>query len=280
MSRRLRVVVASLAALGLVALVSQGCADRLFYRPNGTVYGTPADHGLREVERVSFSAPNGPDLDGWWVPATATPSLGTVVYCHGNSDNLTLHTRYIAWLPARGFNVFVFDYRGYGRSGGSPSREGTVADARAALDFALARDPERTLVFGHSLGGAIALVAAAARPAVRAVVAEATFPSYRAIASARAGILAPLVPLFVAAGSDPIDALPELASRPLLVVHGTDDRIVPFALGQQLFAQATGPKQFHRAEGCGHATPWLHQGTHFEDVVTGFFARALASTPR
>lgn len=279
MIRRLRVVAASLAAFGLVALLSQGCADGLFYRPNAIVYGTPTDYGLREVERVSFSAPNGPDLDAWWLPATATPNRGTVVYCHGNSDNLTLHARYVAWLPARGFNVLVFDYRGYGRSGGSASRDGTIADARAALDFALMRDPERTLVFGHSLGGAIALVAAAARPAVRAVIAEATFPSYRAIARARAGILAPLVPLFVASGSDPIDALPNLAPRPLLVIHGTDDDIVPFALGEQLFAHATGPKQFYRAEGCRHATPWLQQGTHFEELVAGFLAQALTSPP-
>ena len=83
-------------------------------------------------------------------------------------------------------SVLVFDYRGYGRSEGEPTREGLVDDAVAALDLALREEPDRTVVFGHSLGGAIAVVAASRRPAVRAVVAESTFPSFRAAARASA----------------------------------------------------------------------------------------------
>ena len=134
----------------------------------------------------------------------------------------------MSWLPARGFNLLLFDYRGFGRSEGEVTRAGTVADAVAAIDVALERDPKRTVVFGHSLGGAIGIVAAARRPRVRAIAVESTFPSYRAAARCSSSLLSLLVPLLVSTGEDPIAALPHLPPRPLLVIHGTADSITPF----------------------------------------------------
>lgn len=247
--------------------------DAMFYRPDAIVHGTPESYGL-QIEDVWFAAVDGPRLHGWWAPADGE-SIGTVVYCHGNHANLTHHARFVAWLPSRGFNLLLFDYRGFGSSEGTVSRAGTVEDTVAAIDFALARDPERTVVFGHSLGGAVGIVAAARRPAVRAVIAESTFPSYRAAARAIAPRLEPLVPLLISAGLDPIDSLPDLAPRPLLVIHGTNDAIVPFELGRALFDAADEPKQWHPVEGGGHVTPWVDLGTAFEELVSGFLALAI-----
>ena len=198
-----------------------------------------------------------------------------MVFCHGNARNLTWHVRYVAWLAERGFDVLVFDYRGYGASDGEPTRSGVVRDAVAAIDFALAREPERTVVFGHSLGGAIALSAVARRPAVRAVVAENTFPSYREVASATVPWLSWLVPWLVSEGEDPVEALPHIPPRPLLVIHGTADRIVPYELGASLFEAALEPKRLHRVEGADHFTPWVYEGEAFEAMLTEFFDEAI-----
>jgi hypothetical protein len=129
----------ALAALLLIAWLSHGAGDRFFYRPDAQSHGTPASYGL-DVEEVSFAAPGGPRLHGWLARAKSK-SLGTVVYAHGNHANLTHHARFVAWLPSRGYDLLLFDYRGFGKSEGTVAREGTVADTMAAIDFALARDP-------------------------------------------------------------------------------------------------------------------------------------------
>lgn len=261
------------AVLGTVVLWI--VADGLFYHPNDTVYSAPAAYQVT-TETVAFSAPDGPQLHGWWL-APEGRHRGTVVYCHGNAANLTLHTRYVAWLPKLGYAVLVFDYRGYGKSEGRVTREGTVRDAVAAVDFALARDPSNTVLFGHSLGGAIAISAAAERPAVRAVIAESTFPSYRRVAALAAPWLAPLVPLVVSVGNDPVDAVKNLPPRPLLVIHGIEDNIVPVALGRELYAAAQEPKELWLVPGATHFTPWRVVPDEFERRVDAFFTAAIAS---
>lgn len=256
-------------------------ADRLFYHPSSAVYATPAAYGLEGVEQVSFAAPDGPRLHGWWLAAVGE-ARGTVVYCHGNAANLTLHARYVAWLPTRGFDVLVFDYRGYGRSEGSVTRAGTVADAVAAIDFALARDPDRVVVFGHSLGGAVGLRAAAARPAVRGVVAESTFSNYREVAAATAPWLSWFVPLVISAGFDPDEVLSELPPAPLLVIHGERDHIVPVELGERLYERASEPKALWKIPEARHMSPWAlpSRREEFEQRLLQFFAAALASERR
>jgi uncharacterized protein len=267
-------VAVSTLLLVAVCLLHSSC-DTWFYFPDREDYGSPAAYRLDAAD-VSFAAPDGPRLHGWWVPAIGEVE-GTVVYCHGNHGNLSLHARFVSWLPSRGFNVLIFDYRGFGRSEGSVSREGTIRDAEAAIDFALTRDPTRTVVFGHSLGGAIGIVAAGGRPAVRAIVAESTFPSYRAAARCAAPAIGFLVPWLVSRGFDPVDSLPQMPPRPLLVIHGTDDDITPLELGRELFDKASEPKTLRVVEGGGHVTPWVAEGASFEDAVCEFFRAGIRS---
>ncbi|MCB9870623.1 MAG: alpha/beta fold hydrolase [Planctomycetes bacterium] len=259
-------------AMVLLPLLA-GC-DSLFYRPFHDVLGVPDDFGL-EAEDVFFRAPGGPRLHGWWIRSSGE-SRGTVVFCHGNTGNVTSHASNIRWLPAHGFEVLLFDYRGYGKSEGKPARAGTVADAVAAIDLALARDPTRTVVFGHSLGGAIGLVACARRPGVRALVVESTFPSYLAAAQGRVPALAWLAPLLVSKGLDPAGALADIPPRPLLVIHGTDDGIVPVRLGWDLYCRAAEPKQMLLVDGAGHRTPWLMLGDDFARPVARFLLEAIS----
>jgi uncharacterized protein len=271
--RRRRVLLCAAALVLILGWAGSGIGDRFFFRPD------QADHGAlaqtTNAEQVAFSAPGGPRLHGVWLEAKG-PAAGTVVYCHGSVANLTEHTRFVTWLPARGFQVLLFDYRGYGRSEGSPDRPGAVADAIAAIDFALQRDPRRTVVFGHSLGGALGLLAAAERPAVRAVLIESSFASWRAAARCTMPALGFLMSWAVSCELEPMSALDRIPPRPLMVSHGSEDRIVPLELGRELFAAAREPKQWYLAEGCGHETPWLRQGRHFEEQVVAFFTQALA----
>ncbi|MCC6672239.1 MAG: alpha/beta hydrolase [Planctomycetes bacterium] len=252
----------------LSGLALRGLGDRWFFFPEVGVPVKPQDPGV-QIDDVTFAAPGGPVLHGWWLRAEGS-ARGTVVYCHGNHANRGHHFRFVQWLPRRGFDVLIFDYRGYGDSAGSPTREGLVDDTIAAIDLALARDPGRTVVFGHSLGGALGIVAAAARPAVRAVIAESTFATYRAAARASMPALGPLVPWLVSGGHDPVDALARIAPRPLLVVHGREDRITPLALGEELFAAAREPKSLHLVHRGGHVAAWVTEGAAFEERFCAF----------
>ena len=269
-------VLALIAILAVIMLRWLG--DGLFYHPDERVYGVPADFDLA-VEEVSFAAPGGPRLHGWWMPAEGE-ARGTVVYCHGNAANLTRHVRYVSWLPSRGYSVLLFDYRGYGASAGAVTRAGTVQDATAAIDFALSRDPDRVVVFGHSLGGAVGIRAAADRPAVRGVMAESTFSNYRQIARLRTPWLAWLVPLVISSGWDPDAVLHQFAPAPVFVIHGGRDHIVPLALGELLYAQASEPKELWVVPEAAHASPWTVRREEFERRFEVFFAQAMASARR
>jgi pimeloyl-ACP methyl ester carboxylesterase len=159
-----------------------GWADRLFFVPDRIVYEVP-DKSL-PYEAVSFPSRDQTKLAGWFFTA-AGHAKGTVVHVHGNAANISNHFRAIVFLPPSEYNVLEFDYRGYGDSEGKPSRKGCLDDVHAAIDYVKGRkdvDPDKIVLFGQSMGGAYALVAAAERPEVKAVVAEAAFTSHRAIA--------------------------------------------------------------------------------------------------
>lgn len=279
MSPKLRI---ALCVLVLPVLLGFGLmlwiGDGWFYFPNDRVY-VELDACAARGEEVSFAAPGGPKLHGWWLEAEGERK-GTVVYCHGNAANITLHTRYVSWLPAKGYAALVFDYRGFGRSEGTVTRAGTVDDAVAAIDFALQRDPDRTVVFGHSLGGAVGIAAAARRPAVRGVVAESTFSNYREIARSKAPLFGALVPMFVSDGHDPDKVLAQLAPAPLLVIHGERDHIVPVSFGKQLFERASEPKELWLVPEAAHFSPWTVRREEFERRFVAFFHRALAAERR
>ena len=267
---------------GLAALLGlAGCAQSLFYHPDRVLYDTPARAGLK-YEQVVFPSEDGTRLVGWFIPAAgfASPrnAKATLIHFHGNAQNMSAHWRYVEWLPRRGFNVFVFDYRGYGGSEGSPSPKGVFEDSNSALNHVRARpdiDPARLLVFGQSLGGAnaIAVVGAGNRSGVRAVAIEATFYSYSSIASDKVS----------GAGSlmddtySPERYIAGIAPTPFLLLHGTADPVIPHAHADRLLEKAAAPKRLVSVEGGGHTealTPRF--GAKYQDLLLDFFDAALA----
>src|SRR5690606_8930163 len=132
-------------------------------------------------EELTFASGDGTRLHAWLVRARGKPK-GTVIYFHGNAQNLTSHYSFVDWLPAEGYQVFAFDYRGYGKSQGSVSRQGLHEDSLAALDYVSKRadvDANRLLVFAQSLGGACATAALGeGGPPVRGLALDSTFAHY------------------------------------------------------------------------------------------------------
>ena len=246
-----------LAALLALLLGLSSCAQRAFYYPDHADYGSPAQSGL-PYENVSFQSADGTRLHGWFVPARgvadAKQARATIIHFHGNAQNLTAHWQAVKWLPEHGYNVFLFDYRGYGQSEGKPSPEGLFADSNAALDYVRSRpdvNPERLLVFGQSLGGtnAIAVVGAGNKAGVRAVAIESTFASYSKIGNDKIPFAGSLLLRNTYAAERYVA---QIAPIPILFLHGTADQVIAPKHSQILYALAGEPKRLVLLEGGTH----------------------------
>lgn len=270
-----------LVLLGFLIVGFDGC----FYYPSSRVFYTPAEFNLTH-EEVAFYASDGVRLSGWFLPAQG-PARGTVVHFHGNAENMTSHIAFVAWLPPAGYNLFVFDYRGYGKSAGRVSRAGTIRDGNAALEYVRSRpdvDSERLFFFGQSLGGAVAIVVAADHPEVRAIVVDSTFSGYRRVAARhlRKTLLSDrlargVARLALSGNHDPIDVVERLSPRPLLVITSGADQICFPELGQELYEAAREPKKLWHVAEAGHTEALILHAAEAERRITQWFERAVAA---
>ena len=222
--------------------------NSLLYFPSAACFEAPDAVGLA-FQDLEIETEDGERLHGWWTPA-GEPALGHLLLLHGNAGNVCDRLPHAELLVAAGFDVLLFDYRGYGRSTGSPSEQGTYRDARAALATLRGRpevDCSRIFYLGESLGGAVALALALERPP-RGLVLQSSFTSVRELARVHYPFIPPpLVP----------DAYPSLRliaalAAPLLVLHGDRDEIVPLSQAEALFRAAPEPKHMHVFPGVGH----------------------------
>jgi fermentation-respiration switch protein FrsA (DUF1100 family) len=241
--RALLVLVTVAAALvGLVRYLE----PRLAFFPARGEWATPADAGLA-YEALDVSTADGETLRAWWL-AVADP-VATVVYFHGNGGNLSVWAPILAGLARQGYAVFAFDYRGYGRSSGRPSERGLQRDVDAVLAAFERRGPAvgPVLYWGRSLGVPMAAYAASRRRP-DGLILESGFPD------ARAALGRGLLRILAVAASYRFDTIAHLRQvrAPVLVLHGDRDRIIPFVLGQQLYARILGPKQFYAVSGGDH----------------------------
>ena len=211
---------------------------------------------------------------GWYVEQTATSAV--LLWCHGNAGNIINRLENLRELYRMGLSVFIFDYRGYGRSQGRPSEEGLYQDALGAHEY-LTRirmiRPERIVLFGRSLGGAVAGELAAQKPAAGLIL-ESTFPSIEAVAKFHYGGL----PVHWLLGADfkLIDRLPQL-SLPKLIIHGDQDDIIPLELGRQVFDAAKPPKSFYLIEGADHNNTYQVGGATYFGRWAEFIHTAIRS---
>jgi len=239
--------------------------DGWFYYPTREVYQDPADYRLSPTELWIDSA-DGVRLHAWLFRAVAEPRA-LVVHFHGNAGNMTGHFPFVAWMPAAGLSVLCFDYRGYGRSSGTPSREGLVTDGISVVRFAadIARRQSLPLViFGQSLGGAVAAVAAAeTADDIAGLVLDGAFSSHRREAAwvCRNSLWAWPVwkvagRILVSKGYDPVDYIGKISPKPVLIMHGKQDRVVGWQQAIELYEAARMPKELWLVEDCDHYEVW------------------------
>ncbi len=255
-------------------------AERIFYYPNRVLYADPDKAGIR-YDLVAYPSANGRRLTALWFPAEG-PAQGTVVHFHGNFANMSNHFPASFFLSKRGFNLLVFDYQGYGASEGKPNRRNTVEDGLASVQWALDKSTAPVGIFGQSLGAAVAAVATAREPRVKAVVLESCFTTYRAASKhvlKQNWVTWPFAwvfpPLFVRRTLDPWDAVEKIAPRPVFFIHGTADQIVPSWMSEKLYARAKEPKRLWLIPGAGHMECRRRAGGAYETAVAAFFAEAF-----
>ena len=232
--------------------------NQLFYLPTRDEPSTPAQWGLK-FEPVDFKSADGTSLHGWFMPAkgrTAQTAKGTIVFSHGNAGSMSYHLGFCVWMVEAGYNVLLYDYRGFGKSGGSVERRGMIDDVKAAFAYIFKRpdiDHTRIASFGHSLGGAQSVTALGESPVkgLRAIIIDGAFASYQAMARIIGGQLGASL---VTDELSPRDFVKKLAPVPFLVVHGDNDEIVPVSQGLQLYQAAGQPKTLFEVKSGQHGT--------------------------
>jgi len=244
-------------ALGVALYLFQGSMVFLANLPGRALEATPADIGLK-YEDVQFDTADGERLHGWYVPAMN--ARGVLLFFHGNAGNISHRLESIMIFNRLGLDVLIVDYRGYGQSTGKPTESGTYRDAKAAWDYLLGErqaPPGRIVIFGRSLGGAVGAWLAAGLPVEQtpaAVIIESSFTS-------GADMARRLYPIFPARLLTRLKyPVAEYAARlpcPVLVVHSRDDEIIPFAMGQAIYAAAPQPKDFIELRGDHNAGFWI-----------------------
>ncbi|MBI5901822.1 MAG: alpha/beta hydrolase [Rhodocyclales bacterium] len=247
------------SALQIGLLAYAGLAALIYFRQDALVFqaamdrgfqATPASMGLR-FDSLTLTTDDGEKLDAWHVPARNTAGArALVIVFHGNAGNVGHRLDYLRMFHDLGYASLIFDYRGYGRSSGQPSEDGTYLDAAAAWRHGtqtLGYPATKIVLFGESLGAAVATqLAAIQRPG--ALVLASTFTSVPDLGSA----IYPWLPVRLLARIR-YDTRKRLATvgTPVLVIHSRSDDIIPFTHGEQLFAAAKPPKRFLEIEG-GH----------------------------
>ena len=271
------------AKAGPATLLARGLlggkdANHLFYLPTKDEPATPAKWGFR-YEAVEFASEDGTRLHGWFLPARGQDAKATVVFSHGNAGSIGHHIGFVMWLVEAGYHVLMYDYRGFGRSGGSVDRRGMLDDVRAAFAYAASRpevDGGRLVSYGHSMGGAKSVTALALAPVrgLRAVVVDATFASYRSMARSVVGKFAEDLVTDEWAPKDHID---KLAPVPLLAIHGDKDPVVPLAQGRALFEAAAEPKTWFQVEQAGHGDALVREGGAYRKRMLGWLEATLSA---
>jgi hypothetical protein len=235
------------------------------YYPVRSIEFTPKDVGL-DYQEVNFKSQDAPRLNGWFIPSPA--ARATLLFCHGNGGNISHRIEIIKLFHELGLNVFIFDYRGYGRSRGWPTESGLYNDAKAAYDYLISRpdvNKERIILYGKSLGGNVAIdLATRVEPAC--LISESAFTS----SVDMAGALFPFLPagLLVTQRYDAISKIPKI-KIPKLIIHSLDDEIVPFQHGRRLFNAAALPKKFFQMH-AGHNEASLLYKEEFKACLDSF----------
>ncbi len=220
---------------------------RLVYNPTRIVSTNPGQYGL-DFQDITYRARDGTAISAWFIPAKNSRKY--ILFCHGNYGNISGRKDFFKLFHRLGLNVFIFDYRGYGNSQGRPSEEGTYMDAEGAWNYLVEKigaQPAEIVIFGRSLGGAVATWLAGIHPP-RALILECAFTS---IPDMAADMFRFFPAKYLTRYRYPTQKYIQKTQCPVLIIHSPDDKLVPFSHGKRLFELAGEPKRFLSLRG-GH----------------------------
>ena len=243
----------------------------MVYYPTKEIEGTPADIGLK-YEEITLKTKDSVNLSAWYVPAK--DERGVVLFCHGNAGNISHRLDSIRIFHDLGLSVFIFDYRGYGRSEGSATEKGTYLDAESAWEYLVnvkGVRPEKIILFGRSLGSAVAAELALKHKAAGIII-ESGFKTIPALGAK----FFPYLPLRLISRFQysTIDKV-GMIKMPKLFIHSPQDEMIPYEHGAALFKNATEPKEFLQITG-GHNEGFLTSGKIYTEGLGRFIAKAIS----
>ncbi|MBU2044030.1 MAG: alpha/beta hydrolase [Candidatus Omnitrophica bacterium] len=263
----IRIVVYSLiVVLLMVGYVKYLESSNIFF-PSKKIEYSPSSISL-SFQDLYIQTEDNLKINGWFIPNPEAKY--TLLFLHGNAGNIADRLDKLKLLYQVPVNIFIVDYRGYGRSQGKPSEIGLYLDAQAAYRYLVNSEniqPENIIVYGESLGGAVAMDLASAVK-VKALISEGAFSSIRDMAR----VIYPWMPTFLL--SVKFDSLAKInkIEEPKLFIHSRDDEVVPFNLGQKLYNAAREPKKFYQLSG-GHNDAFLEVPEEYLAVIEQFINR-------
>ncbi|MDI6744418.1 MAG: alpha/beta hydrolase [Thermodesulfovibrionales bacterium] len=259
-------------ALGYLLLVGfvyikQGS---MVYYPTKDIEGTPSDIGLK-YEEITLKTRDSVNLSAWYVPAK--DERGVLLFCHGNAGNISHRLDSIRIFHALGLSVLIFDYRGYGKSEGFPTEEGTYLDAESVWEYLVSvkgARPEKIILFGRSMGSSVAAELALRHPAAGIII-ESGFKSIPALGAEFFPYLpVRLISRFKYATIDKVSMI----NIPKLFIHSPQDEMIPYEHGAALFKNAAEPKEFLQITG-GHNEGFLTSEKIYTEGLDRFIAKVL-----
>lgn len=273
--RVLKIVFILFVILFCVYLIPR-IAINFFYYPDDKIYGPDP----WSAESVEFTAKDSTRLHGWFIPSATGPAenaIATVIHAHGNAGNMSAHWPLVSWLPERNFNVFMFDYRGFGKSKERPSQAGLLDDTQSAINVVRHRsdvNPQRLVLFGQSIGGAnmVSALGNGDREGIRAVILDSTFASYSSIANQ----MIPGSGFFMDDSYNAERFIAEVSPIPVLIIHGKADRVIPWEQSERLYDLTREPKQKIILPDGEHIDPFSERhGGVYRDQMVNFILNAL-----
>ncbi len=251
-----------------------------FFAPDNIEYDSPKRKKLK-YEDIYFKSTDGTKLHAWFIPAknqNAINAKASVIQFHGNSQNLSSNWQLVEWLPEHGYNVFVFDYRGYGKSQGKiTTLKGFYEDGVSALNYLHSRqdiDVNKIFVLGQSIGVSSALNAINQNKShinIKGVILEGGFYSYSKIAEDYYKFSG----LFVDDSYSPANFIDKISPIPLMIMHGVNDEVINYRHGEMLYEKAKQPKTFIPVRG-GHIKAFfLETGKEYQKIMLDFLEKNL-----
>lgn len=236
---------------------------RVLFYPTKDVSYSPAEVGL-DFEDIFFKAADNVNINGWFVPCLDAEY--TILFCHGNAGNIANRVEKLKFFHDLKCNVFIFDYRGYGKSEGSPSEEGIYKDVKGAYDYLLSRRirPATIIGYGESLGGAV-ITDLALKEKLAGLITDSSITSVKDMVKK----IYPFLPYWLFASRLDAESKIKSIAAPKLIIHSINDEIVPYAQGLKLFKAAAKPKEFLKIHG-GHNSGFYECEDILKDKIGNF----------